>query len=101
MLAFLRSRASRYTFFERRIDIAEGVLFRRFQSVWLYEIIDVEYSRGPLELLMATGRITIQTKGHQFRLVGLGNGRRMKKLWATLRDTVLFERREMKQVWID
>lgn len=98
---FLRSRHWRVTFFERRIDLEKGVFNRSTRSVWLYEITDLGFSRSPLELLASTGRIKVNTKKGAFLLVGLGNGHFMKELWTELRDSVLVERRAMKQVWID
>ena len=97
----LRSRYWRVTFFERRIDLEKGVFNRSTRSVWLYEITDLGFSRRPLDLLASTGRIKISTKKRPFLLVGIGNGRFTKDLWAELRDSVLVERRAMKQVWID
>jgi tetratricopeptide (TPR) repeat protein len=103
---FWRSRAHHYTIFERRIDIKSGLLFRKSASVWLYQIEDTWISRSPLNL--ATGDATLHIRAVVapglrpivHKLSGLGNHRRMEKLWIHLRDRAVVERREMKSIWI-
>ena len=98
--AWLRSRATRYVVWQRRLDLQQGIVFRKEHSVWTYEIENVEFSRGFWLMLMRSGRITIEAKGQKHRIVGLGNHRFMRKLWNELRDAALVQRRGMKKWWI-
>lgn len=103
---FWRSRAHHYTIFERRIDIKSGLLFRRSEYVWLYQIEDSWITRSPLNLLTGDSKLHIQTvaapgtRPTVHKLSGLGNHRRMDELWVRLRDKAVVERREMKSIWI-
>lgn len=109
--AALRSAFTVYTFYERRIDIKNGVLFRAQRSIWVYEIEDTSLTRSPLDLL--TGDATVHVRGAflapgwtsskkpgRFKFRGAGNHRKMELFWQELRDLQIEQRREMKNWFI-
>ncbi len=109
--AALRSALTVYTFYERRIDIQKGVLFRVQRSIWVYEIEDTSLTRSPLDLL--TGDASVHVRGAfsapgwtsskkpgRFKFRGAGNHRKMQLFWRELRDLQIEQRREMKNWFI-
>jgi membrane protein YdbS with pleckstrin-like domain len=58
MDAWLRSRTTLYTIYERRIEIQKGILSRKIATIWLYEIEDVSYSLPFLLRLTNNAEIT-------------------------------------------
>lgn len=105
---FIRSKLTKYTIYEKRIDIARGILFRSHSSTWLYEITNILFSRKPLNIITGDSTITIEAGVFKFKLIGLkppkgaksGSLKFMKTLFEELRNTVLKERGEVKKVWI-
>jgi membrane protein YdbS with pleckstrin-like domain len=98
-----KSITTRYTIFERRIDIESGILFRKRRSVWIYEVEDTSLSRSLLNLLTGDARLHVKlatTPRSEIVLTGLGNHQKMARLWEDLRDASLVERRAMKRWWI-
>lgn len=89
-----------YDLYERRIDIRSGGLFRKLESIWHYEIVDVTFHRSPLMTLTGNAAISLKTQEGERRIVGLASPSVMERLWREIRDAVLIERREMKKVWI-
>lgn len=109
----VRSAATRYDFYERRIDFQSGVLWRRRVSLWMYQIEDVWLTRTPMNLLTGDAKVHARARGQEaptrrgsrrgaghFAIVGLGNQKRMKALFAELRDAALVERRGMKNWFV-
>ncbi len=104
--AFLRSRLTRYQIYENRVDCAEGIIFRKHRSLWLFQITNAEYVRGPLMLLAnsavlrLTGQEATTLRTDTIEIVGLYNAREMKQLWDELRTTILKKRRAIKNYFI-
>lgn len=99
--AVLAANNTSYSIYERRIDLSSGVLNRRRQSVWLYEIKDVEL-RQPLFMNMtgnAMIRISLDDDSH-VNIIGFGPLRDQVRLYEELRDSALKERRAMKNWWV-
>lgn len=104
----IRSKLAKYTIYEKRIDIARGILFRTHNSFWLYEITNILFSRKPFNIITGDSTITIEAGVLKFQLIGLKppKGARtsplkfMKSLFEELRNTVRDERGNVKKVWI-
>lgn len=95
------SRMELYEVYERRIDVARGILSRRHASVWLFEITEVVL-REPWRLT-ATGNAEVRIMlddGSPVKITGFGTVREQHLLWRELRDAALAERRAMKHWWV-
>jgi tetratricopeptide (TPR) repeat protein len=105
----LRSLYTKNKFYERRIDIFRGILFRRQVSIWLYQIIDLEFSRNPIDLITQNATITVKTETDNFRITGLipsRGGKRIKsvkfteRLFEELRLAVRDQRGIVKKLFV-
>lgn len=99
--ALLAGSRTRYDIYERRIDIASGVLNRRRTSVWLYEITDIQL-RQPAWLTL-TGNASVRLRledASKASITGFGTQDQQLSLWEELRDAALVERRALKNVWV-
>jgi len=67
----LRSYLTRVSIYERRIDIADGILFRRQRSVWIFRVQDLQYRRNPITLLTRNAAIRLETENGRVDLLGL------------------------------
>jgi tetratricopeptide (TPR) repeat protein len=100
-----KSVSTMYEIYEKRIDIAHGVLHRTRRYMWLFEIEDLIYSQNPANLLTSDAKITIrvQTPDGPPRIVsitGLGSAHFMRDMFQELKTAALVERRLMKQWWV-
>ncbi len=109
IITFIKSRTTKYSIYQRRIDLKTGILFRKEISIWLYQIQEVSLKRGPLNILTSDAKVCIRAtlmeqliraKPGQYVIKGLGNYKQMKQFYQELRDASLVERREMKSVWV-
>lgn len=100
ILALVGSRLTHYRIHDRRIDITEGVLRRRRNSVWLYEITDTVYVQPLPLLLVGSGRLSLKTDRGTQDLIGFASSRQMAALWEEIRDAVVVQRHEIKGVWL-
>src|SRR5215469_15188607 len=110
--AMLSQALTHYTVYERRIDISRGVLFRKHQMIWLYEVLDVELVQSPLLMLAGTGTLILQTslppkrtpapgvKPSMPQLRAFGSISRLRRLQKELQAASEVERRAMKKNWI-
>jgi hypothetical protein len=110
--AMLSQALTHYTVYERRIDISRGVLFRKRQMLWLYDVVDVELVQSPLLMLAGTGTLILQTdrpanpslmrRGNSSppQLRAFGPISRLRSLQKELLATIEVERRSMKKMWI-
>ncbi|MFJ4525569.1 tetratricopeptide repeat protein [Streptomyces sp. NPDC088810] len=100
--AFLISRASRFDFYERRLDVAQGIVPRSKQSIWYASITQVNYSRGLLSYLTHTASLDIHymvgSDHKSATLAALGNPARIDRLYRELQGPVVRERRAMKKI---
>lgn len=114
--AVLGSHTYRYTRYDYRIDVEQGVLFRRHQVVWFYKLLEIEFVQTPLLSLVGTARLDISADGspvrmsplgmfvpHMFtghqrviRLVGIGSPDEMSQLANVLRVEAVLQRRRLK-----
>ena len=94
---------TKYTIFERRIDIAYGIFLRRYNSIWLYQIEDIWLERSLFNWFTGDATIYLQVTGLEgtgftrVEITGLGGSKKMQSIWQTLRDRALKERIEKKK----
>jgi membrane protein YdbS with pleckstrin-like domain len=110
--AILSQALTHYTVYERRVDISRGVLFRKHQMIWLYEVLDIELVQSPLLMLAGTGTLILQTslppkrtpvpggKSSMPQLRAFGPISRLRRLQKELQAASEVERRSMKKNWI-
>lgn len=110
--AMLSQALTHYAVYERRVDISHGVLFRKHQMIWLYDVLDIELVQSPLLMLAGTGTLILQTdrppkpswvpprKSSMPQLRAFGPISRLRKMQQELLAMVEVERRSMKKNWI-
>ena len=95
----------RYQVYQYRVDFETGLLSKRKHSVWLWQILDVEYNRSRMGWLTNTAAVQIladKRRGNQdaesasFEIIGLGGASFMEQLWEELVDAALVQRRAIK-----
>jgi hypothetical protein len=105
----LSSALNTYRIHARRVEFTHGVLVRRTDVVWLYEVKDITFSQPLPLLLVGTGRISLTTerkallipgKSKPMQITGLESGHEMRALTEKLREAILDQRRSLKGVWI-
>jgi hypothetical protein len=92
----VRSKTSRYRIYENRVDIDTGLIFKRSESIWLYEIEDTQLIRSPMNLITGDAKLYLRTSRATFLMTGLGNYEFMNQRWEELRQRALVQRRLMK-----
>jgi len=114
--AMLNQALTRYEVYERRIDISRGVLFRKRQMIWLYEVMDIELVQSPLLMLAGSGTLiltlqpgsgsapksslTRKEKPNVPQLRAFGPISRLRRMQQELLAIIEVERRSMKKTWI-
>lgn len=100
--AFTTSWASRFDFYERRVDAAQGVFDRSKSVIWYATITQVSYVRGALDYLTHTASLEITymvgSEPKVVKLPGLGSPREVNRLYEELQGPVVRERRAMKKI---
>ncbi|WP_322067325.1 tetratricopeptide repeat protein [Burkholderia ubonensis] len=99
-----RSRCTVYDIYERRIDIREGLLFRKEFSIWSFEITNPTLHRSLLDVIFGNGRIRlIENAGgatNDACIIGFGTFADTRALWQALRDSAIKDRLSIKRMWI-
>jgi hypothetical protein len=115
----LRWWTTRYTVYERRVEVRAGVLFRRQRGIWLYDVDRPVYSESnPWQSLTGTGTIVIESEklparslGFFFqyqragswgdlRLTGFGTRSKVEEYTSYLTHQILRTRRAMKDRFV-
>ncbi|MFE1313866.1 tetratricopeptide repeat protein [Streptomyces sp. NPDC058755] len=100
--AFLTSRMSRFDFYERRLDVSQGIVPRSKKSLWYASITQVNYSRDLLSYLTNTASLDITymvgSDHKSVTLSALGNPAQIDRLYQELQGPVVRERRAMKKI---
>jgi hypothetical protein len=100
-----------YDVFERRVDISHGLLFRKHQKIWLYDVLNVDLVQTPVLLLSHSGSLVLQLdhapaasrrreKPDKAELRGFGSIVDLKQRQVQLLTMVEIERRAMKKIWV-
>jgi len=119
LVVVLQSFATRYVFYERRIDLYRGILFRKVDSIWLFHVLNVNYRRGPINFLTNDAKVEIVadivsdlgppgSRGKIITITGMrsskyglkGNKKDMYAFFEEIRDAAIVERRGMKNWFI-
>ena len=66
---FLRWRTTTYQLTTRRFRLRSGILYRSGRDFPLARISDISYSSGPVDRLLGTGRLIIESAGEHGELV--------------------------------
>jgi tetratricopeptide (TPR) repeat protein len=100
LLGAARVASTHYRILERRIDVSSGIIFRKTDSVWLYEVTDITFNQ-PLPLLICnTGKIVVHSEKTKHVVFAILSRRQMRRLWETMRDAVVAQRRDIKGIWV-
>lgn len=100
-----QSHSWRYQVYQYRVDFEVGLLSKHKFSVWLWQILDVEYNRSRMGWLTDTATVRILADKRQdnqdsehvsFEIIGLGSASFMEQLWEELMDAALVQRRAIK-----
>jgi len=82
-IPFLRWRTTTYELTTRRFRLRSGILSRAGRDFPLARISDVSFSSGPLDRLLGTGRLIIESAGEHGQLV-LNEIPEVRRVQATL-----------------
>ena len=66
---FLRWKTTTYQLTTRRIQLRHGILTRSGRDFPLIRISDVSFSQGPLDRLLGTGRLVVESAGEHGQLI--------------------------------
>jgi membrane protein YdbS with pleckstrin-like domain len=66
---FLRWQTTTYRLTTRRIQLRSGILTRSGRDFPLIRISDVSFSQGPIDRLLGTGRLVVESAGEHGQLV--------------------------------
>ena len=96
----LRARSYSWSIYEYRIDINKGVLSRKYQQVWLYEIKDTQLNRNFYDMITNNASIKIIGEGKSVEMRGIADAAKSERIWNLLRSAIQLERGEVKKIWI-
>jgi hypothetical protein len=103
--SFVAGRCTRYSIYERRLDLKKGILSQDTEPIWVYDIVSLTVRRSPVLTLTGTASIEIDYEkgpsrpGHA-RMIAVGSYRHMTTLLEELQERSLHERRAMKKQFI-
>ena len=66
---YLRWQTTTYQLTTRRIQLRHGILTRSGRDFPLIRISDVAFSQGPLDRLLGTGRLVVESAGEHGQLI--------------------------------
>jgi membrane protein YdbS with pleckstrin-like domain len=69
MVPVLRWRTTTYELTSRRLRMRTGILTRRGRDIPLARINDVSFQKGPLDRLLGSGRLTVESAGEHGQIV--------------------------------
>lgn len=98
--AVLGALATRYDIYRHHFDVTRGILSRRTDTMWLYEVDDVTFEQPIWLLVTGNARVVLRGDDRTLPLVGLAPAREMRGMWRELRDHALRERRAMRRWWV-
>ena len=96
MVPVLRWRTTTYELTTRRLRVREGILTRRGRDIPLARINDVSFAKGPLDRLLGTGRLVVESAGEHGQIV-LKDIPRVELAQATLFRLVEDEQRRLER----
>ncbi len=93
---FLRWQTTTYRLTTRRLQLRSGILTRSGRDFPLIRISDVSFSQGPIDRLLGTGRLVVESAGEHGQLV-LNEIPDVQEVQATLFQLVEDEQRRLAQ----
>jgi membrane protein YdbS with pleckstrin-like domain len=91
---FLRWKTTTYQLTTRRIQLRHGILTRSGRDFPLIRISDVSFSQGPLDRLLGTGRLVVESAGEHGELI-LSDIPDVQEVQSTLFQLVEDEQRRL------
>ena len=92
----LRWRTTTYELTTRRLRVREGIVTRRGRDIPLARISDVSFAKGPLDRLLGSGRLVVESPGEHGQIV-LTDIPRVEFVQATLFRLVEDEQRRLER----
>ena len=96
MVPVLRWRTTTYELTTRRMRVREGIVTRRGRDIPLARISDVSFAKGPLDRLLGSGRLVVESPGEHGQIV-LTDIPRVEFVQATLFRLVEDEQRRLER----
>ena len=94
MVPVLRWRTTTYELTSRRLRVRDGIVTRRGRDIPLSRITDVSFEQGPLDRLLGSGRLIVESAGEHGQIV-LTDIPRVEFAQATLFRLVEEEQRRL------
>ena len=94
MVPVLRWRTTTYELTSRRLRVRDGIVTRRGRDIPLSRITDVSFEKGPLDRLLGSGRLIVESAGEHGQIV-LTDIPRVEFAQATLFRLVEEEQRRL------
>ena len=96
MVPVLRWRTTTYELTTRRLRVRDGILTRRGRDIPLARINDVSFEKGPLDRLLGSGRLVVESAGEHGQIL-LNDIPRVEFTQATLFRLVEEEQRRLER----
>ena len=96
MVPVLRWRTTIYELTNRRLKVRNGIVTRHGRDIPLARINDVSFSKGPLDRLLGSGRLVVESAGEHGQIV-LTDIPRVEVVQATLFHLVEEEQRRLER----
>jgi membrane protein YdbS with pleckstrin-like domain len=96
MVPVLRWRTTTYELTTRRLRMRDGIVVRHGRDIPLARINDVSFERGPLDRLLGSGRLVVESAGEHGQIV-LRDIPRVERTQATLFRLVEEEQRRLER----
>jgi membrane protein YdbS with pleckstrin-like domain len=96
MVPVLRWRTTTYELTTRRLRMREGILTRRGRDIPLVRINDVSFQKGPLDRLLGSGRLVVESAGEHGQIL-LNDIPRVEYVQSTLFRLVEDEQRRLER----
>jgi len=96
MVPVLRWRTTAYELTTRRLKVRGGVLTRHGRDIPLARINDVSFEKGPLDRLLGSGRLVVESAGEHGQIL-LRDIPRVESVQATLFRLVEEEQRRLER----
>jgi membrane protein YdbS with pleckstrin-like domain len=96
MVPVLRWRTTMYELTTRRLRMRDGILVRHGRDIPLARINDVSFERGPLDRLLGSGRLVVESAGEHGQIV-LRDIPRVESTQALLFRLVEAEQRRLER----
>jgi uncharacterized membrane protein YdbT with pleckstrin-like domain len=96
MVPVLRWRTTTYELTTRRLRVRDGIVTRRGRDIPLARINDVSFEKGPLDRLLGSGRLVVESAGEHGQIV-LRDNPRVEATQATLFRLVEEEQRRLER----